>query len=475
VRPALAIRPLVAVVVAKAALNLAFSGRYGWQRDELYYYVAGKHLQPGYVDYPPVTALLSTVARLLFGGSLVGFRSFAILAGAGTIVVAALVARELGGNSRAQTIAAALVAFSPILIATNGLFQPVSFDQLATMVVLWLGLRVLTEPGPGPGSVKNWVALGVAAGVGLETKYTLAVVLVALVACVVVWRRDLLLGRGFWLALAIAAALMLPNLVWQARHDWISVRFFVNPPESATDESRPEFVLNLLLLSGLVTVPVWIAGIRRLVRDRALRPLGWAIVVVLAAYLVLGGKSYYALPVLLFALAAGAQPLAEWASTRGLRVFFAGYALFLLLLLPIGLPVLPRKTAIDLGLMDARSDYADELGWPELTRTVARHARGADVVIVANYGEAGALGLYGGGLPPVASGHVTFRYWRPDVDGRSALLVGFRPGEIECSDYRVVARIAMPVDNEERDAPVARCTLDRPLAELWPQIVALYD
>jgi 4-amino-4-deoxy-L-arabinose transferase-like glycosyltransferase len=475
VRPALAVRPLVAVVAAKAALNLAFSGRYGWQRDELYYYVAGKHLQAGYVDYPPVTALLSAAARSVFGGSLVGFRLFAILAGTGTIVVAALVARELGGNGRAQTIAAALVAFSPILIATNGLFQPVSFDQLATMVVLWLAVRVLTEPGPGPGSVKNWVALGVAAGVGLETKYTLAVVLVALIACVLVWRRDLLRGRGFCLALAIAAALVLPNLVWQARHDWISVRFFVNPPGSATDESRPEFVVNLLLLSGLVTVPVWLAGIRRLVRDRALRPLGWAIVVVLAAYFVLGGKSYYALPVLLFALAVGAQSLAEWASARGLRVFFAGYALFLLLLLPIGLPVLPQKTAIDLGLMDARSDYADELGWPELTRTVERHARGADVVIVANYGEAGALDLYGHRLPPVASGHVTFRYWRPDVDGRNALLVGFRPGEIACSDYRVVARIAMPVDNEERDAPVARCTLDRSLAELWPQIVALYD
>ena len=78
----------------------------------------GWEVTVSYVDYPPVTALLSTVARLLFGGSLVGFRSFAILAGAGTIVVAALVARELGGNSRAQTIAAALVAFSPILIAT---------------------------------------------------------------------------------------------------------------------------------------------------------------------------------------------------------------------------------------------------------------------------------------------------------------------------------------------------------------------
>jgi hypothetical protein len=474
-RPAVAIRPVVAVVVAKTALNLAFAGRYGWQRDELYYYVAGKHVQAGYVEFPPVTGLLAALARLLFGGSLVGFRLLAILAGAGTVVVAALVARELGGDGRVQTIAAALVAFSPILLATNGLFQPVSFDQLATMVVLWLALRIVKQPRPGRGSLTEWAALGVAAGIGLETKYTLAVVLVALLACVAVWRHDLLRERGLWLAVAIAAVLMLPNVVWQARHDWISVRWFVDPPGSATDESRPEYVLNILLLSGLATVPVWIAGIRRLVRDRALRPLGWMIVAVLVAYLVLGGKSYYALPVVLFALAAGAQPLVEWASPRGLRVFFAAYAIFLLVLLPVGVPVLPEKTAIDLGLMDARSDYADELGWPELARNVERHARGADVVLAANYGEAGALALYGRGLPPVASGHVTFRYWRPDVAGRRAVLVGFDEGDVPCRGYRVVARIAMPVDNEERGGAIARCTLDRPLAELWPRIVALYD
>jgi hypothetical protein len=156
-------------------------------------------------------------------------------------------------------------------------------------------------------------------------------------------------------------------------------------------------------------------------------------------------------------------------------VFFAAYAIFLLVLLPVGVPVLPEKTAIDLGLMDARSDYADELGWPELARNVERHARGADVVLAANYGEAGALALYGRGLPPVASGHVTFRYWRPDVAGRRAVLVGFDEGDVPCRGYRVVARIAMPVDNEERGGAIARCTLDRPLAELWPRIVALYD
>jgi len=56
---ALAVWPLLVVLVAKCALNLAFAGRYGWQRDELYYAVAGRHLQGGYVEFPPVTALLS--------------------------------------------------------------------------------------------------------------------------------------------------------------------------------------------------------------------------------------------------------------------------------------------------------------------------------------------------------------------------------------------------------------------------------
>jgi hypothetical protein len=246
------------------------------------------------------------------------------------------------------------------------------------------------------------------------------------------------------------------------------VRWFVNPPESATDESRPEYVLNVLLLTGLVTVPVAVAGIRRLVRDRALRPLGWTVVAVVCAYFVLGGKSYYAAPAVLFALAAGA------ATVRRPRRLFAAFAVLLVVLLPIGLPVLPQQTAIDLGLMDTRTDYADELGWPQLARTVERHARDADVVIAGNYGEAGALELYGRGLPPVASPHVTFRYWRPHVRGRRAVLVGFEPPPF-CSGYRVVARIRMPVDNEERGAPIARCTLDAPLARVWPRLVALYD
>src|SRR5947208_13067471 len=119
-----AVAPVAIVAGCTTALHLAFAGRYGWQRDELYYAVAGRHLQGGYVEFPPLTGLLSALARVGFGWSLVGFRAFTILAGAATIVLAALVARELGGGRRAQTIAAVVVAFSPLLVATNGLFQP---------------------------------------------------------------------------------------------------------------------------------------------------------------------------------------------------------------------------------------------------------------------------------------------------------------------------------------------------------------
>jgi 4-amino-4-deoxy-L-arabinose transferase-like glycosyltransferase len=99
---AFAARPVLVAVALKCALELAVAGRYGWHRDELYYAVAGLHLQGGYVEFPPVTALLAALARELFGWSLVGLRAFTILASAGTVLVGALVARELGGTRRAQ-------------------------------------------------------------------------------------------------------------------------------------------------------------------------------------------------------------------------------------------------------------------------------------------------------------------------------------------------------------------------------------
>ena len=464
----LALRWVLPVVVLKVALTFAVAGRYGWHRDELYYAVAGRHLQGGYVEFPPVTALLAALARVLFGWSLVGLRTFTILAGAGTVLVGVLVARELGARRRAQTLAAVLVAFCPGMLATNWLFQPVAFDQLTTMVVLWLAVRLAQGRG-------SWPLLGLAAGIGLETKYTLAVVLVFLIATFLVWRRDALARSGLAAAVAIAIVLLVPNLVWEAGHGWTSVHFFLNPPPSGSDETRPQFILNLLLLT-IVAVPVAIAGVVSLVRDRRLRPLGWTVAGSVLAYFVLGGKSYYALPVVVFALAAGSIPLDRWLTPRRLGVAAAAFVAVDLVALPILLPVLPLQTADRHGVISARGDYQSEIGWPVYVRQVERLAAGADVIVAANYGEAGALELFGRGLPPVASVDKTMRYWRPDVTGRQALLVGYTRRSADfCTNFRLVAHVSTPHGSNERGEPIARCTLEGTLAHVWPQIIATSD
>jgi len=465
---AFAAGPVLAVVSLKCALGVAVAGRYGWHRDELYYAVAGLHLQGGYVEFPPVTALLAALARELFGWSLVGLRAFTILASAGTVIVATLVTRELGGGRRAQTLAAVIVAFSPGMLGSNWLFQPVALDQLTTMVVLWLALRLALGRG-------SWPLLGVAAGIGLETKYTIAVVLVLLIGTFAIWRRDVLRSWGFPLAMLIAAVLMVPNLVWEAGHGWTSVHFFVNPPPSGSDETRPQFVVNLILLTT-VAFPVAVAGVVSLVRNRTVRPLGWTVVGTVLVYFVLGGKSYYALPVIAFALAAGAIPLDRWLTRRRLLAVGICFVAVDLYVVPLVLPVLPLHTAVRLGIIKARDDYQSEIGWPAYERLVERHARGTDVIVAANYGEAGALELFGRGLPPVASADVTMRYWRPRVTGRQALVVGYsKRAATFCTGYRVVAHISAANDSNEGGEPIARCTLRGTLAGVWPSIVATQD
>jgi hypothetical protein len=144
-----------------------------------------------------------------------------------------------------------------------------------------------------------------------------------------------------------------------------------------------------------------------------------------------------------------------------------------LLVLPITLPVLPLETAVRLGVVKARGDYQSEVGWPTYVRLVEQHAAGTNVIVANNYGEAGALELFGRGLPAVASADVTLRYWRPHVTGRQALVVGYsRRAAAFCSGYRIVARISAADDSDEADQPIARCTLRGTLAEVWPAIAA---
>src|SRR5256885_14214997 len=89
--------------------------QYGFHRDELATLEDSRHLDWGFVAYPPVTPFFGRLSLALFGTSLVGFRFFASLAAAGSILLTGLIAREMGGGRTAQLIAA--VASVPFCLA----------------------------------------------------------------------------------------------------------------------------------------------------------------------------------------------------------------------------------------------------------------------------------------------------------------------------------------------------------------------
>jgi hypothetical protein len=84
---------------ATLLIHFLFNGGYGYFRDELYYIACGQHLAFGYLDLPPLSALLVRLSRMLFGDSLFAIRFLPALAGAGTVALAGAIARELGGRA----------------------------------------------------------------------------------------------------------------------------------------------------------------------------------------------------------------------------------------------------------------------------------------------------------------------------------------------------------------------------------------
>ena len=105
---------LIAIAAATVVAHLLTGGQYGFHRDELATLDDARHLAWGYVAYPPVTPFFGWLSLQLFGTSLAGFRFFASLAGAIAIVLAGLIARELGGGRGAQLLTAcATRAVSP--------------------------------------------------------------------------------------------------------------------------------------------------------------------------------------------------------------------------------------------------------------------------------------------------------------------------------------------------------------------------
>lgn len=494
-------RPVVWILAGLVvAVHLLFARNYGYFRDELYYAACAEHLDWGYVDQPPLIALLTWIAHHLFGLGLTGLRFLPAVASGATVWITARLAQELGGKSFAQAISALAVLLAPVYLVLWHWMTMNAFEPLIWMTCAWLVLRV-SRTAHG----KYWLWLGLVAGIGIENKYSMALFGAALMGELSLTReRRWIANRWLWIGGAAALVIFLPNLLWLLRHGFPFLELMQNVRATGRDVVRGPFafILDQAVILGPVSALLWLSGAVWLLvtQDSRSRVLGWTFVFVLTIFIVLKGKNYYATPAYPMVFAAGGVALEQMTEQRHrwLRTLYAVLLVFIsVVTAPLYLPILSPEHFVAYQQMTGLKPpefenqrngplpqyFADEFGWDEMAQEVARvynllppQERARTAIFANSYGEAAAIDFFGEkyGLPKAISNHQTYWYWGPRYyDGSTVIVLGSNGGRDRdfFEKVDVAGSVEHPYSRLDEHFPILLCRrLKMDLHELWPQI-----
>lgn len=486
---------LLALAAARFVLYLLCDGQYGFHRDELAMLDDARHLAWGYVAYPPLTAFFGRIELVLFGTSLTGFRLFAALAQCVAMVLAGCIARELGGRRGAQVVAALATAFMPFSLLAGSQFEYVTFDFLWWVLIAWLVLRLANSGNP-----RWWLGIGVVIGLGMLTRYTMAFYAAGVIAGVIATPlRRQLSSPWLWGGVAVSLLIFLPNVLWQIQHDFIYLDFVSHIHERDVRIGRTNgfFSQQLYVNASLFTLPLWLAGLGFLVfakRAVRYRILAWMFLIPLALFALSRGRAYYMAPAYPMLLAAGAVAGERWLAhlrPRGAMVMHAVTWLALAIAgatsAAIALPLAPVNSVGWRISRAAHDNFAEQIGWPDLVEQVAaiynalpEQERAHTGILANNYGEAGAIDLYGPalGLPTAISGVNSYWYrGYGDQPPQTLIVLGADPDDIDKAPATcaLAGRVSNQygVENEEtRDNPQIYVCRDLrvPWSEIWKSL-----
>jgi dolichyl-phosphate-mannose-protein mannosyltransferase len=421
-------------------VHLLTNRRYGYFRDELYYIASAHHPAFGYVDQPPLSILLLRLSEALLGDSLFAIRVLPAAAGAATLALAGVIARDLGGGTWAVALACAASLCALFNLAVGNFFSMNAFEPLFWTGCIYLLIRIING-----GSPALWLWLGVLLGLSLENKHSTAFFAAGIfIALLFTPERKHFAEKWIWLGGIIAFAIALPNILWQARYHWPTYELLNNIAHSTKNVtlSPAQFIAQQIILITPATLPLWIAGLLWLLASRdgqRYRALGIIYLVLLLEFIVLHGKSYYLAPAYPMLFAAGGVAVERVFSTRlkWVKPLFLGAIVAMgALCAPLVLPILSPDKLVAymraIHMEPPRTEtshtaalpqlFADQFGWEQMVGSVAHvyhHLRPEDekraAIFCQNYGEAGAIDFFGPklGLPPAISGHQNYFLWGP--------------------------------------------------------------
>ena len=405
---------LVILVIKVVLQFILIHPVYDLQRDEFLHLDQGKHLAWGYISVPPVTSWISYLINLL-GGGVFWVKFFPALFGTLTIVVVWKIVEELNGKFFALLLSVLALLFS-VLLRVNILYQPNSLDILFWTLTYFALIKYINT------NSRKWLYwLGVIIGFGVLSKYNIVFLVIGVLPGLLFTQKKIFLQKDLYIAALLGLIIILPNILWQINNnfptfhqlDELTRTQLVNVKRANFLKEQLLFFINsfFIVFAGLIGLLIYPAF-------KKYRFVLWSYIIVIALYLFLKAKSYYAL---------GLYPvLIGFGSVYFEHLFAAGRArywrpvslvLVLALFVPMFFLAFPIKSPAaiknnnkvykDFGLLrwedgkdhDLPQDFADMTGWSDIAGIVdSTYARIPDkyntIIYCDNYGEAGAINYY---------------------------------------------------------------------------------
>ncbi len=479
------------IALATTVCHLIISENYGYFLDELYTIACSQHISLAFVDIPPVAPTLLALVTAVLGNSLFAIHLLPSLFSGAAVIIAGLMAKELGGKKLAMVIAGLAAAFVPVWMALGSLYTYDFLDQLILLILFFFMIKLIKSE-----NLKLWLVIGAIAGIGLMTKPSMIFFVIGIALALLFTKHRRMYATPWpWLGAGIAFIIILPALIWQIGNDFPIAEYWGAYSIGKAVHADPvEFVLMQIVGMNAILLPLWLLGLYYLLFDREgkrYRLLGVTFLVLFVIFLATGAKMYMPIPTYGMLLAGGAVLLERFASRKNLRkIFIAAYACLIALTgvvqAPNFMPILPVDSLIQyydtiggiFGTKSIKLDnntrvdlpqyFYDRFEWDVLVSDVAEtydsipEAERADTAIVTqNYGWAGAIDFFGRekGLPKATCGQLNYYFFSMDNIGRKTwIMVGESKERMqEVFENVTVAKISKTVYRKPSETVITIC------------------
>jgi len=480
----------------KLLIHFITNSNYEIHRDALLYISLGDHPAVGYLSVPPSIAFFANISRFLFGDTNFAIRFFPAIIGALAVVIIGLIVKEFKGKNTAILIACLAYIVSPAFLRSNTLLQPVSFNQVYWLLSCFFIIKLINTRNP-----RIWIWIGIVFGLAFLNKYSILFFIAAFfIALLITSHRKFLRSRYFYMGMFIGLIIALPNILWQFTHSLPIIDHMRELQQTQlVNVDIGGFVLAQFLMN-LPGVIVWLFGLIFLLflKDaKEYRILGFIFIFTLGMLILLKGKPYYTLGIYPVLFAAGGYAIEKYLSGK---MAFLRYLIIVLMIgsalpiIPYSLPVLKMDKMAeyfqsskmygmegalrweDGEIHELPQDYADMVGWIELTEIVADTYHKLNIeekdrcyIFTDNYGEAGAINYYGKkyDLPDPLSFNGSFMFWTPDELPLDVIIIYVGDNESLPELFKRITKVGYLTNQYARESGLPVYLCKEPTDELF--------